>query len=479
MPDAMGVDAVEPSALDLDAACRALVSELALDAPVAVGFGPLRHRETARDAVELFLGVVEALPERLRAAVIGGLVDSRDHVVRTLAAERWVRQGHPDGLQVLRRSAAEERPADEQLAAGHALARRGDALGVRVLRGLLEYSWEPPRARYYLEYASDFARGQLVSVLDRASWPSERRRVQGRLATWRVRNRAAELLLDVGDDSAMAFLEGELRDPQGDQEAASVLLARRGATHAVTWLAERLEREPNRNDRARAAHLLGAVRARGVSQALVRALADPEWTVRRAAAKALGKLGDEACVPPLGEVLGRTREETEVRVAAACSLVSLGDRSAVDFLLTTARLAGSPSEGEMAVETLGEAGTPEAIESLRLLFVDGPTHLRHRVLEWLLERRCGEYVGVALDVLRGARPDIAVQDLPARPRGVPREKLLMAAASCALPADAASIAALLGDPVRSVRVFAAYAVIAIAARRLQSSAPTVAPDGSI
>jgi len=59
------------------------------------------------------------------------------------------------------------------------------------------------------------------------------------------------------------------------------------------------------------------------------ALKDEEWVVCRAAAEALGKLGEPA-IPALREAL--KDEEPGVRYAAALALAKLGDRESIPAL---------------------------------------------------------------------------------------------------------------------------------------------------
>jgi HEAT repeat protein len=80
--------------------------------------------------------------------------------------------------------------------------------------------------------------------------------------------------------------------------------------------------------------LLGEARDPAGVEALIRALADPEWTVRGRAAEALGKIQSPRAAPHLVAVLGDP--ERQVRAHAATALGWLRHRAAVPAL--TARL---------------------------------------------------------------------------------------------------------------------------------------------
>jgi hypothetical protein len=72
--------------------------------------------------------------------------------------------------------------------------------------------------------------------------------------------------------------------------------------------------------------------------ALIQALGDSDWDVRRAAAEALGKLGDPQAVPALIQALGDS--DWDVRRAAAEALGELGDPQAVPALIQALGMIG-------------------------------------------------------------------------------------------------------------------------------------------
>jgi hypothetical protein len=80
----------------------------------------------------------------------------------------------------------------------------------------------------------------------------------------------------------------------------------------------------------RLVEVFGAAGAPAVP-ALIQALGDSGWEVRRAAAEALGKLGDPQAVPPLIKALGDS--DRDVRFAAAWALGKLGDPQAIPALI--------------------------------------------------------------------------------------------------------------------------------------------------
>jgi len=87
--------------------------------------------------------------------------------------------------------------------------------------------------------------------------------------------------------------------------------------------------------------------------------------ISRAAAEALGKLGDRRAVEPLITALGDTRfsSDPDVCQAAARALGQLGDRRAVEPLIT-ALGGGSCNVRKIAAEALGQLGDPRAVGPL-------------------------------------------------------------------------------------------------------------------
>jgi len=95
--------------------------------------------------------------------------------------------------------------------------------------------------------------------------------------------------------------------------------------------------------------------------ALIQALGDSDWDVRRAAEGALGKLGDPQAVPALIQALGDSG--WEVRRAAAEALGKLGDPQAVPALIQALGDSDRDVRRE-AAEALGKLGDPQAIPAL-------------------------------------------------------------------------------------------------------------------
>jgi HEAT repeat protein len=136
----------------------------------------------------------------------------------------------------------------------------------------------------------------------------------------RLGRRAVEPLIDrLADEDAVV------------RENAALVLGQVGDVRAVEPLAKALA-DPVVRVRWRAATALGALRAPAEIEPLIRALHDPDLGVRTAAAQALGELGDTAAVLPL-LTLVRSAATPEVRAAAISALPGLGDRGAVEALL--------------------------------------------------------------------------------------------------------------------------------------------------
>jgi HEAT repeat protein len=95
---------------------------------------------------------------------------------------------------------------------------------------------------------------------------------------------------------------------------------------------------------------------------LIKALGyQKDWSVRRAAAEALGKIGDAGAVEPLVEAL--KDGDKNVRAAAVKALGEIGDPRAIEPLVAVWR-ASVGALPEAATVALGKIGDPRAVEPL-------------------------------------------------------------------------------------------------------------------
>jgi cyclophilin family peptidyl-prolyl cis-trans isomerase/HEAT repeat protein len=94
---------------------------------------------------------------------------------------------------------------------------------------------------------------------------------------------------------------------------------------------------------------------------LGRLLTDANPAVRRRAALAAGRIGDEGAVAPLASLLRADRDES-VRAMAAFAIGEIESESGADVLLETLRLSKTPEVRARAIEALGKiaAALPEA-----------------------------------------------------------------------------------------------------------------------
>ena len=128
---------------------------------------------------------------------------------------------------------------------------------------------------------------------------------------------------------------------------------------AVPALIQALGDDSNAVRRA-AAEALGKLGDPQAIPALIKALGDYWYDVRRAAAEALGKLGDPQAIPALIQALGD--DEFRVRRAAAEALVKIGT-PAVPALIQA--LGNNDREvRRAAAEALGKLGDPQAVPPL-------------------------------------------------------------------------------------------------------------------
>jgi HEAT repeat protein len=117
----------------------------------------------------------------------------------------------------------------------------------------------------------------------------------------------------------------------------------RAEPHLIRYLADR--RLPGRET---AAQMLGRCRSERARQALVASLGDPGWTIREAAATALGDLADRRAIPAL-ERSSWKDPAANVRIEASLALARFGEARHVWNLLEALRsmewLQGPPGRG--------------------------------------------------------------------------------------------------------------------------------------
>jgi HEAT repeat protein len=168
---------------------------------------------------------------------------------------------------------------------------------------------------------------------------------------WRVRQAAARALGEIGDPQALPALIQALKD-EYVREAVEEALGKIGVP-AVPALIEALK-DDDEDVRRAAAGALGEIGDPQAVPALIEALKDDDEYVRRAAVGALGKIGDLQAVPALLEAL-KDRDEY-VRWAAVGALGEIG------MLAVSAVLEALKAEVwrvRLAVaRALGEIGVP-------------------------------------------------------------------------------------------------------------------------
>jgi len=192
------------------------------------------------------------------------------------------------------------------------------------------------------------ARDALVEIGDAAVEPLLSAAKEG---SGRVRMKAASALGRLGSERAVGVLLAALRDRDWMVcDEAAVALAGIRSEKAVGPLIAALK-DPNGETRQAAAWVLGEMESAPAVDALSALLADPE--AGGMAAIALGKIGSEKAVTPLGRLLGT--ESRQARRAAAWALARIHSERAAKLLSE----AASDDDDEVrfwSAESL--AGTP-------------------------------------------------------------------------------------------------------------------------
>ena len=179
-----------------------------------------------------------------------------------------------------------------------------------------------------------------------------------------VRMGASEVILSYGP-RAVPKLMDELHTQQGIGLAmCAVMAGRLRAESAAPRLVEILS-DPSWEVRQSAAAALGRIRAAEAVDPLIVCLSDKVASVRRNAATALGRIGEPArpAAPKLIELLSSPTELRQAKVAAARALGRIGDENALQPILKLLD-PKSPDLAKAAAQALGDLGSPKAVEPL-------------------------------------------------------------------------------------------------------------------
>jgi HEAT repeat protein len=308
----------------------------------------------------------------------------RDQALRTLASSRDSR-ARVEAAQLLLELAEEGAGREKELAgevqrlvadADDRIRRAGVALGARCLPPQEVESFLGAR----LSDSSDQVRMESVGQLADLSKPTSRSLFAAALEdpAFNVRFEAArgmaalrhsaglEVLLEaldksqlrfsalgalaeLGDAKALPHIQKLLRKwllPAFDRTQAAGTLASLGDPEGARWLLER-SRKMQGLDRPLAVELLGEVAAPGAFERLAEILADPRDTARGAAARALGRLGDERARTLLERVLATADVPAHLKLDAAEGLLLLGGD---DARSRVSELANAEGEGDFRDE---------------------------------------------------------------------------------------------------------------------------------
>ena len=190
-----------------------------------------------------------------------------------------------------------------------------------------------------------------------------------------------------------------LRDAEEDvRRAAAEALGEIGDAAAVPGLLAAL-RDADADVRREAAWALGRIGDAAAVPGLLAALRDADADVRWAAAAALGRIGDAAAV--LGLVAALRDADERVREAAAWALRKIGDAAVVPGLLAALRDADADVR-EAAAWALGKIGDAAAVPGLLAALRDADADVREAAARALGEIGDAAVVPGLLAALRDA-----------------------------------------------------------------------------
>ncbi len=243
---------------------------------------------------------------------------------------------------------------------------------------------------------------------------------------------AANALGPLRDPLAVEPLAGLLRDEDpGVRRAAVRALAERGGARVVAPLVQsltdndpgvrsvaaqavyrRLMTDPDQDARRETASGLGRIKAPDAVEPLIKAVLDPDESVRVAAIKSLSEIGDVTAVGPILVVLAH--EQLRAKTTGRSSLaVERSAGQALDGLCTEAAIPilegllghEEPEVREVAVKRLARIGSPEVAAALEARLTDSDPIIRRSAARGLREIGWAPAAGET-----GARYWVALRD---------------------------------------------------------------------
>ena len=145
----------------------------------------------------------------------------------------------------------------------------------------------------------------------------------------KVRKSAIKILVLIGEDSIDPLAIALKNDDYSIRKNAAKTLGKIGNTRAVKYLIKSLD-DTDSFVRSSSTKALGKIGDEQAVEPLIISLEDSNLNVRTASAKSLGLIGDDKAVDPLIEALDDGNPE--LRIASAQALGEIGDERALDSL---------------------------------------------------------------------------------------------------------------------------------------------------
>jgi HEAT repeat protein/beta-lactamase regulating signal transducer with metallopeptidase domain len=315
--------------------------------------------------------------ERGDPRAVAGLVDAlgdRDPTVRLAAAQGLGELEDPRAIEALSRALRSDESVEVRRMAAWALGEIEDARAVAALSEALRSDKDDEVRRMSAWALGQIESATAVEALGAAlkdSSPEVRKTAVWALGEIESPNGVPHLLPFLKDENAeirqqAAWALGEIESPRAVAGLTAVINDRDvKVRETVVWA-------------------LGEIEDASAVDGLAKALGDANVAVRRKAAWAIGELDLSGEAPPA--LIEATRDQDrEVRKAAAHALGEIGDPAAVPALSALAR-GGDNAVRYIAVHALNEIEDPAAVEVLVELLKDPDPEMRKLAAQALGKR---------------------------------------------------------------------------------------------
>jgi len=375
----------------------------------AAALGKIGGKEATERLIQADAGVAAGVRLAVSQALLecaDGLVQGGDTTQAAKVYEKLSGPGRPAHVKIAAfPGAIASRGKDGASLVLNALAGDDPAMRSAAIRALRTFGGKEIITAVVskLDGLAPEAQVQIVNALanrgDSAALPGIQRLLRSGQAG--VKTAAVEALGTLGDASTVAVLAGFLADAELGKAAARSLTRIEGAGVDKAMIA--LLEKGSAAEKAGIAAVLRERSAKGAAPALLKAAADNDAEVRKAALKAIAALATVSECDGLIRLLGRPDSAGDTRnIQSALVMLCARDASARDIVAKAADRAAGPA-GVSLLPILGKTGGDRALGVLKGAMRDGDKDVRTTAVKAIAEWPTAEPLPMLVAFLRAEK----------------------------------------------------------------------------